>query len=151
MSESGAAVNDAPRIRTNIQALNRPSAAAQETTPAIEIKDANLFYGKSQALHDITMDINAKQVTAFIGPSGCGKSTLLRCLKWMNDLIDNVRITGTFRANGLDLYADGTDVIDARRSNRHGVPEVQPAAEVDLRDRRVRTTRCRHPRSHGPR
>jgi phosphate transport system ATP-binding protein len=115
MSKSGAAVNDAPAIRTNIQALNRPTAAAQETTPAIIIRDANLFYGKSQALHDITMDINARQVTAFIGPSGCGKSTLLRCLNRMNDLIDNVRITGTFHANGLDLYADGTDVIDVRR------------------------------------
>ena len=115
MSESVAAVNDAPAIRTNIQALNRPAATAQETTPAIVIKDANLFYGTAQALHDITMDINAKQVTAFIGPSGCGKSTLLRCLNRMNDLIDNVKITGTFRANGLDLYADGTDVIDVRR------------------------------------
>ena len=115
MSESGAAVNDAPAIRTNIQALNRPAATARETTPAIVIKDANLFYGKAQALHDITLDINARQVTAFIGPSGCGKSTLLRCLNRMNDLIDNVRITGTFRANGLDLYADGTDVIDVRR------------------------------------
>jgi phosphate transport system ATP-binding protein len=115
MSESAAAVNDAPAIRTNIQALNRPAATAQETTPAIVIRDANLFYGKSQALHDITMDINANQVTAFIGPSGCGKSTLLRCLNRMNDLIDNVKITGTFRANGLDLYADGTDVIDVRR------------------------------------
>jgi phosphate transport system ATP-binding protein len=115
MSESAAAVNDAPAIRTNIQALNRPAATAQETTPAIVIKDATLFYGKSQALHDITMDINANQVTAFIGPSGCGKSTLLRCLNRMNDLIDHVEITGTFRANGLDLYADGTDVIDVRR------------------------------------
>ena len=61
------------------------------------------------------MDIQAKQVTAFIGPSGCGKSTLLRCLNRMNDLIDNVRITGTFNVHGQDLYAHTTDVIEVRR------------------------------------
>ena len=61
------------------------------------------------------MDIAARQVTAFIGPSGCGKSTLLRCLNRMNDLIDDVRITGTFNVHGQDLYAATTDVIEVRR------------------------------------
>jgi len=79
------------------------------------IRDANLFYGATQALFDISMDIEAKHVTAFIGPSGCGKSTLLRCLNRMNDLIDNVRISGTFNAHGQDLYAATTDVIEVRR------------------------------------
>ena len=65
-----------------------PPAATGEV--AIVIRNANLWYGQSQALHDISMDIPAKQATAFIGPSGCGKSTLLRCLNRMNDLIDNV-------------------------------------------------------------
>jgi phosphate transport system ATP-binding protein len=83
--------------------------------PAIVIDKANLFYGQTQALHEITMEIPAKQVTAFIGPSGCGKSTLLRCLNRMNDLIDNVRITGKFIVHGQDLYADTTDVIEVRR------------------------------------
>ena len=54
-------------------------------------------------------------MTAFIGPSGCGKSTLLRCLNRMNDLIDDVRITGTFSVHGQDLYARRTDVIEVRR------------------------------------
>ena len=54
-------------------------------------------------------------MTAFIGPSGCGKSTLLRCLNRMNDLIDNVRITGTFNVHGQDLYDPTTDVIEVRR------------------------------------
>ncbi len=61
------------------------------------------------------MDIGERRVTAFIGPSGCGKSTLLRCLNRMNDLIDNVRITGTFNVHGQDLYAPQTDVIEVRR------------------------------------
>ena len=86
-----------------------------QTATAIQIQDANLWYGEKQALHGITLDIPRNQVTAFIGPSGCGKSTLLRCLNRMNDLIDGVRITGRFVVEGRDLYASGTDVIDVRR------------------------------------
>jgi len=90
-----------------------PDPAAPAT--AIQIRDANLWYGEKQALHGITLDIPRNQVTAFIGPSGCGKSTLLRCLNRMNDLIDGVRIAGDFVVEGRSLYASGTDVIDVRR------------------------------------
>jgi phosphate transport system ATP-binding protein len=83
--------------------------------PAIAVERGNLWYGANQALFDITMDIPEKQVTAFIGPSGCGKSTLLRCFNRMNDLIDNVRVTGRFRVAGRDIHAARTDVIEVRR------------------------------------
>src|SRR5687767_9128347 len=86
-----------------------------ENATAIQIQDANLWYGEKQALHGISLEIPRNQVTAFIGPSGCGKSTLLRCLNRMNDLIDGVRITGQFLVEGRDLYAGATDVIDVRR------------------------------------
>jgi phosphate transport system ATP-binding protein len=109
-----AAANDGPLIKTEVEFASRSEAAAN-APPAIVITAANLFYGSNQALFDISMDIGAKQVTAFIGPSGCGKSTLLRCLNRMNDLIDNVRITGTFSVHGQDLYAHATDVIEVRR------------------------------------
>ncbi len=79
------------------------------------VKDINLSYGENHVLHDITMDIDDRRVTAFIGPSGCGKSTLLRCLNRMNDLIDDVRITGTLAVKGLDINARSTDVIEVRR------------------------------------
>ena len=82
---------------------------------AIELRDVNLSYGTNHVLHDITMDIGERMVTAFIGPSGCGKSTLLRCLNRMNDLIDDVQITGTIKVNGKDIYGPGTDVIGVRR------------------------------------
>jgi phosphate transport system ATP-binding protein len=82
---------------------------------AIELRDVNLSYGTNHVLHDITMDIGERMVTAFIGPSGCGKSTLLRCLNRMNDLIDDVQITGTVKVNGKEIYAPGTDVIGVRR------------------------------------
>ena len=81
----------------------------------IEIRDARVWYGESQAIHGISMDLPRHQVTAFIGPSGCGKSTLLRCLNRMNDLIDGIRIDGRFLVEGRDIYARTTDVIDVRR------------------------------------
>src|SRR5512132_2970606 len=70
----------------------------------IATRDLSFFYGRVQALHGITLEIPDRQVTAFIGPSGCGKSTFLRTLNRMNDLIDDVRITGSVRVKGLDLY-----------------------------------------------
>jgi phosphate transport system ATP-binding protein len=82
---------------------------------AIELKDVNLSYGDNHVLHDISMNIGEKMVTAFIGPSGCGKSTLLRCLNRMNDLIDDTKTSGTLRVKGLDIYAPKTDVIQVRR------------------------------------
>jgi phosphate transport system ATP-binding protein len=90
-----------------------PTAAAGP--PAIVVAGASLWYGANQALYEITMDIPDKQVTAFIGPSGCGKSTLLRCFNRMNDLIDNVRVSGRILVQGRDINAAGTDVIDVRR------------------------------------
>jgi phosphate transport system ATP-binding protein len=78
-------------------------------------RDVNLAYGDNHVLHDITMDMEDRRVTALIGPSGCGKSTLLRCLNRMNDLIDNVRIWGEIRVKGQDINARSTDVIEIRR------------------------------------
>jgi phosphate transport system ATP-binding protein len=82
---------------------------------AVEIKDFNLWYGKSQALFNVSLDIGKGLVTALIGPSGCGKSTLLRCVNRMNDLIDDLHISGTMRVAGQDIYASGVDVIALRK------------------------------------
>jgi phosphate transport system ATP-binding protein len=105
-------VDQGLRIRTEVRPSQDEAGAAP---PAIELKAVNLSYGTAQALHDISMDIPERQVTAFIGPSGCGKSTLLRCLNRMNDLIDDVHISGSIRVKGLDIYAPRTDVIEVRR------------------------------------
>ena len=72
---------------------------------SIQIRDFNLWYGKSQALYDNNFTIDRGLVTALIGPSGCGKSTLLRCFNRMNDLIDNLRIAGRIEFEGGDIYA----------------------------------------------
>jgi len=70
----------------------------------IEIEGLNLFYGDFQALLDIRMSVREKAITALIGSSGCGKSTLLRCLNRMNDLIEDVRIEGSVKIDGKDIY-----------------------------------------------
>jgi phosphate transport system ATP-binding protein len=101
------------RIRTEVK--SRSAADVEQREPDIIVKDVNLSYGDNHVLHDINMEMEDRRVTALIGPSGCGKSTLLRCLNRMNDLIDDVRITGTIRVKGIDVNAPGTDVIDVRR------------------------------------
>jgi phosphate transport system ATP-binding protein len=103
------------RLRNGTAGVTFAVPAASTGAPAIVLRSANLWYGPHQALFDISMDIPEKRVTAFIGPSGCGKSTLLRCFNRMNDLIDNVRVSGTFLVKGQDINATSTDVIEVRR------------------------------------
>ncbi|MCG2815700.1 MAG: phosphate ABC transporter ATP-binding protein PstB [Acidobacteriota bacterium] len=81
----------------------------------IKVKNVNFWYGKNQALSNINIDINAKQVTAFIGPSGCGKSTFLRMFNRMNELIPKTRFEGTILIDGQDIYKPGVDVVEVRR------------------------------------
>jgi len=82
---------------------------------SIVVDDLSLYYGETQALKDISLRIPRRQATAFIGPSGCGKSTLLRCFNRMNDLIDNVSITGSISLEGQDINARNVDVAQLRR------------------------------------
>ncbi len=81
----------------------------------ISVKSLNLWYGQTQALKDINMDIPENSVTALIGPSGCGKSTFLKTLDRMNDLVPGVKISGQVSYRGRDIYAPGTDVNELRR------------------------------------
>ena len=84
--------------------------------PAIKIsvRGLNLYYGSFHALKNISMDICQKEITALIGPSGCGKSTFLRTLNRMNDLAENVRISGSIKLDGCEILGD-IDVVDLRR------------------------------------
>ena len=81
--------------------------------PIITVKGLNLWYGQTQALKNISIDIPEKSITALIGPSGCGKSTFLKTLNRMNDLIPGVKITGDVRFHGEDIF--GAEVNGLRR------------------------------------
>ena len=82
---------------------------------AIEIKALNLFYGDFQALIDVNLSIRERCITAIIGSSGCGKSTLLRCINRMNDVIEDVRITGSVKVAGEEIYKKGLDFVKLRK------------------------------------
>lgn len=82
----------------------------------IKIKNLDFYYGNFKALHDISLDIYANQVTAFIGPSGCGKSTLLRCLNRMNDLIPISRVEGQILLDDQNINDPSVDVVTLRRN-----------------------------------
>ena len=88
-----------------------PKSAA----PKASVRNLNFHYGRVRALHDISLDIPERFVTAFIGPSGCGKSTSLRTLNRMNDVIPATRVEGTVLIDGQDIYETGSDVVDLRR------------------------------------
>ena len=81
----------------------------------ITAKDLCLWYGATQALKNINIEIPERSITALIGPSGCGKSTFLKTLNRMNDLIPSVRIEGTVTYGGQDIFAPSVDVNDLRK------------------------------------
>ncbi len=83
--------------------------------PILDVSALSLWYGAAQALHDISLTVPARQITAFIGPSGCGKSTLLRCFNRLNDLIDEVRIEGDIRFENHSIYDAEADVNALRK------------------------------------
>ncbi|MCW5560142.1 MAG: phosphate ABC transporter ATP-binding protein [Verrucomicrobiae bacterium] len=99
----------------NSENLRRHGPAAGSGAAAIETRDLTLHYGAVRALDSVTLDIPERRVTAFIGPSGCGKSTLLRCFNRMNDLVDNVRITGDCAVGGQSILGPAVDVIALRK------------------------------------
>lgn len=94
-------------------AAGQTEAATAETK--ISVRDMNFFYGRAQALHNLSLGIPERMVMAFIGPSGCGKSTFLRTLNRMNDTIPGTRVEGSVEIDGRDIYAPGTDVVELRR------------------------------------
>ncbi|WP_408022349.1 phosphate ABC transporter ATP-binding protein PstB [Spiribacter insolitus] len=101
---------------TMAQNVETPPSERPTATPEVKMSasDLNLWYGESQALHGINLDMYAREVTALIGPSGCGKSTFLRCLNRMNDLIPQVRIKGNVSLEGEDIYDPSVDVVQLR-------------------------------------
>jgi len=100
-------------VRASLNPAATPASVME--MPMVEIERLHLWYGTKLALKDVSMSVPKHRVTAYIGPSGCGKSTLLRCLNRMNDLVDGVRIEGTVRIGGIDVYDPSLDVTELRK------------------------------------
>ena len=105
---------------TPTHGLTAPPVPRQESRVdsqrvAIDVDRMSFFYGTKQALFDITTQLRANLVTAFIGPSGCGKSTFLRTINRMNDTIPGTRVKGKVVVNGTDIYGPSIDPVQLRR------------------------------------
>ncbi|WP_404365425.1 phosphate ABC transporter ATP-binding protein PstB [Marinobacter sp.] len=107
--ESGAEVRTEDGVVYG-RTVGRPFADAAK----FSLRDVNVFYGETQAIKNISLDIAKNEVISFIGPSGCGKSTFLRCLNRMNDSIDICRIEGRLELDGVDIYESKRDVVELR-------------------------------------
>ncbi|MGB0655324.1 MAG: phosphate ABC transporter ATP-binding protein PstB [Pirellulales bacterium] len=116
-SDGGSGISS-DRLQAVARGDNVPTEVHQsvfEARPVLKINAFSLWYGTKQVLHNISMPIPRNQVTALVGPSGCGKSTLLRSVNRMNDLIQNVQVTGDMQLNGDSIYDSRMDVIDLRK------------------------------------
>jgi phosphate transport system ATP-binding protein len=92
-----------------------PAPNATDLTGRIDVEHFDFWYGRTQALHDITLSIAPRAVTSLIGPSGCGKSTFLRSINRLNELIPGARRSGEIRLDGEDIYQTGMDVVTLRQ------------------------------------
>ncbi len=99
-------------ISTDGDRGQRPAPAAQ---PKLEAEHLHVHYGSRLAVRDVSLEVPANAVTAFIGPSGCGKTTILRCFDRMNDLIPGARVSGRVTLDGEDMYGSGVQPVDVRR------------------------------------
>jgi len=133
-------------ISPSTSAPERESLPAPPEQVAFEVKDLSVWYGKKQALNEVSLSVPAKKITAIIGPSGCGKSTFLRCLNRMHELVPQARMDGTIRFFGENLYAPRIDPTVIRRrigmvfqkSNPFPTMSIQENVTVGLRLNGVR-------------
>src|SRR5436309_11407297 len=100
----------------------------------IDVEGLNVWFGSFQALSDINITVEPKQVTALIGPSGCGKSTFLRALNRMHDVVPGARVSGEVLLDGRDIYADGVDPVAVRRSIGMVFQRPNPFPTMSIRD-----------------
>ena len=103
-----------PEAELNIAMPDGVKTDTTVRTPKISTRNVNVFYGETQAIKNVSIDVDMDNVTAFIGPSGCGKSTFLRSLNRMNDTIPGARVEGEIKLDGQDIYASAMDVVQLR-------------------------------------
>ncbi|MBA8827255.1 phosphate transport system ATP-binding protein [Saccharopolyspora lacisalsi] len=100
----------------------------------LDIQDLNLHYGKFHAVQDVSLQVHARGVTAFIGPSGCGKSTVLRALNRMHEVIAGARVEGKVLLDGEDVYASNVDPVQVRRTIGMVFQRANPFPTMSIRD-----------------
>ncbi|WP_019856415.1 phosphate ABC transporter ATP-binding protein PstB [Actinopolyspora mortivallis] len=100
----------------------------------LDIENLNLYYNKFHAVQDVSLQVHARSVTAFIGPSGCGKSTVLRSLNRMHEVVPGSRVEGRVLLDGENIYAPGVDPVQVRRTIGMVFQKANPFPTMSIRD-----------------
>ena len=101
--------------RPRIQVEQRPTATLTDGPVIFDLDGVEIFYGAFRAVRNVTLQIKAKEITAFIGPSGCGKTTVLRAFNRMHDVTPGARVGGKLLYHGVDLYTPDVSATEVRR------------------------------------
>ena len=134
---------------TGAQAARAEAAretAATVNAASMDVEHLSAFYGRFQALDDITLPIHPGAVTAVIGPSGCGKSTFIRCLNRLHELTPGARVTGSVRLEGIDIYQPGIDPARVRQLIGMVFQKPNPFPTLSIYDNVLAGVRLHRPR-----
>ncbi len=119
---------------------NMPHADATPTVVRDKLRTDKLraWFGKVEAIKQVSLRVAERKVTAIIGPSGCGKSTFLRCLNRMHEVVPGTRVEGKVLLDDVDIYERRTDPVKVRALHRDGVSETQPIPQIHIQKRSLR-------------
>ena len=134
MSSETYAMNDLKTRELEVPIASATEALGPDNGVRMRVDELSVYYGKVQAVKQVTMSIRTHKVTALIGPSGCGKSTFIRCLNRMHELTPGARVEGKVLLDEQDLYGTGVDPVDVRRRVGMVFQKPNPFPNMSVRD-----------------
>jgi phosphate transport system ATP-binding protein len=134
MSSETYAMNDLKTRELEVPIASATEALGPDNGVRMRVDELSVYYGKVQAVKQVSMSIGTHKVTALIGPSGCGKSTFIRCLNRMHELTPGARVEGKVLLDEQDLYGTGVDPVDVRRRVGMVFQKPNPFPNMSVRD-----------------
>ena len=134
MSSETYAMNDLKTRELEVPIASATEALGPDNGVRMRVDELSVYYGKVQAVKQVTLSIRTHKVTALIGPSGCGKSTFIRCLNRMHELTPGARVEGKVLLDEQDLYGTGVDPVDVRRRVGMVFQKPNPFPNMSVRD-----------------
>ena len=134
MSSETYAMNDLKTRELEVPVATATEALGPDNGVRLRVDELSAYYGKVQAVKQVTLSIRTHKVTALIGPSGCGKSTFIRCLNRMHELTPGARVEGKVLLDEQDLYGTGVDPVDVRRRVGMVFQKPNPFPNMSVRD-----------------
>jgi len=134
MSSETYAMNDLKTRELEVPVATATEALGPDNGVRMRVDELSVYYGKVQAVKQVSMSIGTHKVTALIGPSGCGKSTFIRCLNRMHELTPGARVEGKVLLDEQDLYGAGVDPVDVRRRVGMVFQKPNPFPNMSVRD-----------------